>query len=104
MGLEGVISKWRDCPYRSGRRDDWLKIKCVQRQEFVVVGYLLSTVSSKAIGALVLGVYEAGTLVYVGRVGTGFTESRARSLWKQLQPPRTIPRLPTDFRTSRARA
>lgn len=88
-GLEGVISKRRDCPYRSGRRDDWLKIKCVQRQEFVVAGYLLSTVNSKAIGALVLGVYEGGKLVYVGRVGTGFTESTARALWKQLQPLRS---------------
>jgi len=99
MGLEGVISKRRDCPFRSGRRDGWLKIKCVQRQEFVVAGYLLSTVSSKAIGALVLGVYESGTLVDVGRVGTGFTESTARALWKQLQPlrasdPPFVERLP----------
>jgi bifunctional non-homologous end joining protein LigD len=90
MGLEGVISKRADRPYRSGRYDDWLKIKCVQRQEFVVAGYLLSTVSSKAIGALVLGFYEDGTLAYVGRVGTGFTEATARALWKRLQPLRTL--------------
>jgi ATP-dependent DNA ligase len=63
MGLEGIISKRRDCPYRSGRRKDWLKIKCTKRQEFVVAGYLTSTVSSRAIGALVLGYYDGDRLI-----------------------------------------
>jgi bifunctional non-homologous end joining protein LigD len=40
MGLEGIISKRRDCPYRSGRVKDWLKSKCTHRQEFVIAGYL----------------------------------------------------------------
>jgi bifunctional non-homologous end joining protein LigD len=55
MGLEGVISKRRDCPYRSGRREDWLKIKCILAHEFVVIGYLSRSDSPKAVGALVLG-------------------------------------------------
>ena len=86
MGLEGIISKRADRPYRSGRYDDWLKIKCVQRQEFVVAGYLRRSDDPKAAGALVLGVYDGGKLTYVGRVGTGFTASTARALWMQLQP------------------
>ena len=86
MGLEGIISKRADRPYRSGRYDDWVKIKCVQRQEFVVAGYLRRSDDPKAAGALVLGVYEGGKLTYVGRVGTGFTASTARALWIQLQP------------------
>jgi bifunctional non-homologous end joining protein LigD len=86
MGLEGIISKRRDCPYRSGRRDDWLKIKCTQRQEFVVAGYLDRSDTPRAVGALVLGVYTGKVLTYVGRVGTGFTSKTAHELWKQLQP------------------
>ena len=73
MGLEGIISKRADRPYRSGRGEDWVKSKCTQRQELVIAGYLPSTASRKAVGSLVMGVYEAGKLVPVGRVGTGFT-------------------------------
>ncbi len=74
LGLEGVVSKLRDAPYRSGRGKEWTKSKCSNRQEFVVAGYVPSTVSSKAIGSLVLGYFEAGKLVHAGRVGTGFSE------------------------------
>ena len=62
MGLAGIISKRADRPYRSGRYDDWVKIKCVQRQEFVVAGYLRRSDDPKAAGALVLGVYDGGKL------------------------------------------
>jgi bifunctional non-homologous end joining protein LigD len=86
MGLEGIISKRRDCPYRSGRRDDWLKIKCTTRQELVIAGYLPRSDAPTSVGALVLGYYEEGKLTYAGRVGTGFSAETARSLWKQLQP------------------
>jgi bifunctional non-homologous end joining protein LigD len=89
MGLEGVVSKRHDCPYRSGRRDNWLKIKCVLAQEFVIVGYVPRSDSPKAVGALVLGVYEGQALTYVGRVGTGFNTKTAADLWKQLQSLRT---------------
>jgi bifunctional non-homologous end joining protein LigD len=85
LGLEGVISKRRDRPYRSGRGDDWLKIKCTERQEFVVAGYLPSSVSSSAIGSLVLGYYEEGELKPAGKTGTGFTADSARQICRQLK-------------------
>jgi bifunctional non-homologous end joining protein LigD len=86
MGLEGVVSKRIDRPYRPGRGDDWLKIKCVSAQEFVVAGYVPRSDNSKAVGALVLGLYDGMSLSYVGRVGTGFTAKTASELWKRLQP------------------
>jgi bifunctional non-homologous end joining protein LigD len=86
LGLEGIISKRRDAPYRSGRGGDWLKVKCANRQEFVVTGYAPSTVDSKAIGALILGYYDDGELRYAGRCGTGYTHRMARDLWQRLQP------------------
>lgn len=86
LGLEGVVSKRADRPYRSGRNADWLKSKCIRTDEFVIGGYLVSTVDSKAVGALALGVFEKGRLVYTGRVGTGFTNSTAHTLWRALQP------------------
>jgi bifunctional non-homologous end joining protein LigD len=86
LGLEGVVSKRLDRPYRSGRNGEWLKSKCIQTDEFVIGGYLVSTVDAKAIGALALGTFERGKLVYAGRVGTGFTNATARALWKALQP------------------
>lgn len=86
LGLEGVVSKRIDQPYRSGRNGDWLKSKCIQTDEFVIGGYLVSSVDAKAVGALVLGTFDKGKLVYHGRVGTGFTHSTARAVWKALQP------------------
>ena len=85
LGLEGVISKRRDRPYRSGRGEDWLKIKCTERQEFVVAGYVPSTVSSTAVGSLVLGYYEAGELKHAGKTGTGFTAESSRQIFRQLK-------------------
>ncbi|MGE5408565.1 MAG: non-homologous end-joining DNA ligase [Syntrophothermus sp.] len=86
LGLEGLISKRADRPYRSGRHDDWLKSKCIQTDEFVVIGYLVSSVSKTAIGALVVGYYDRKRLVYAGRVGTGYTQQTAAELFRQLQP------------------
>ena len=71
LGLEGVISKMRDAPYRSGRGKGWIKSKCSNRQEFVVAGYVPSTVTANAIGSLVLGYFKSGKLIHAGRVGTG---------------------------------
>jgi bifunctional non-homologous end joining protein LigD len=86
MGLEGIISKRADQPYRSGRGNDWVKSKCTQRQELVIAGYLPSSTSRKAVGSLVMGLYDAGQLLHVGRVGTGFTAETAASLYKTLAP------------------
>jgi bifunctional non-homologous end joining protein LigD len=84
--LEGIVSKRRDAPYRSGRTTDWLKIKCLDRQEFVVAGYTDPEGARSKFGALVLGVHEKdGRLRYVGRVGTGFTEATLEDLYGRLQ-------------------
>lgn len=86
LGLEGVISKRRDRPYRSGRIGDWLKTKCIHADEFVIGGYLDSGPYENAIGALVVGYFERGRLIYCGRVGTGYDRETARALWRALQP------------------
>ena len=84
LGLEGVVSKVRDAPYRSGRGKEWIKCKCSNRREFVVAGYVPSTVSSKAIGSLVLGYFADGKLFHAGRVGTGFSNRVAADLFGRL--------------------
>jgi bifunctional non-homologous end joining protein LigD len=85
LSLEGIVSKRADAPYRSGRSRDWIKSKCSHRQEFVIAGYVPSSTGAKAIGSLVLGLYENGKLVHVGRVGTGFSAKVARELWSRLE-------------------
>jgi bifunctional non-homologous end joining protein LigD len=85
LGLEGIISKRRDLPYRSGRTDGWLKSMCVNRGEFLVLGYIPSTVAAGMVGALLLGYRKNGKLVYAGRVGTGWSTAEARSLKEQLE-------------------
>jgi bifunctional non-homologous end joining protein LigD len=85
LGLEGIISKRKDQPYRSGRARDWFKTKCTERQELVIAGYVPSTTSAKMVGSLVMGVHEGGQFLHVGRVGTGFTDPVARSLRDELE-------------------
>src|SRR5665213_974181 len=85
LGLEGIVSKRDDVPYRSGRGHDWIKTKCTDRQEFVIAGFVRSTVDAHAVGALVLGVNERGKLRYAGRTGTGFTHQSARELYRTLK-------------------
>jgi bifunctional non-homologous end joining protein LigD len=84
LGLEGVISKQKDAPYRSGRGKGWIKSKCLERQEFVVAGFVPSSTIRKAIGSLVLGVHDKDRLVHAGRVGTGFSHKVAEDLLKRL--------------------
>ncbi|GJE54841.1 Multifunctional non-homologous end joining protein LigD [Methylobacterium thuringiense] len=86
LGLEGIIAKKASAPYRSGRSDYWRKVKCTSSQEFVIAGYMPSTSAPRAVGSLILGVYDGNDLVHVGRVGTGFTNAVSRALWKQLDP------------------
>jgi bifunctional non-homologous end joining protein LigD len=85
LSLEGIISKLRDSPYRSGRTKGWIKSKCSARQEFVIGGFTPSTTSRRAIGSLVLGVYDGQDLRHVGRVGTGFTTKVAEDLFTRLE-------------------
>ena len=84
FGLEGIISKRKDLPYKPGRGEHWFKAKCQQSQEFVILGYVLSTAASGAVGSLPLGYYSGGELVYAGRVGTGWSATLATSLRTQL--------------------
>ena len=72
LGAEGIVSKRRDQPYRPGRNSAWLKIKCVQRQEFVVGGFTDPEGSRQGIGALLIGYYDSKKqLIFAGKVGTG---------------------------------
>ena len=85
MGLEGIIAKRVDAPYVSRRTETWLKLKCKQRQEFVVCGYTDRTRGPGQIGSLILGVYDsAADLVPVGSVGTGWSSDEAKALKTKL--------------------
>ena len=85
MGLEGVIAKRRSSVYRSARSADWIKLKCGQRQEFVIGGYTAPQGSRIGFGALLLGVNDAqGALRYAGDVGTGFTDKALRDIKRTL--------------------
>jgi bifunctional non-homologous end joining protein LigD len=86
MGLEGIISKRADRPYRSGRGRDWLKIKGKNHEEFVIGGYSRSDVRGKPFSSLLLGTFEDGKLLYSGKVGTGFDASDLSSLAKKFEP------------------
>ena len=83
LGLEGVISKRIDATYKPGRSRAWLKSKTRQREEFLIVGYSPSEAAG-GIGALLLAEAQDGGLRYVGRVGTGFSQSKMKSLHAQL--------------------
>lgn len=89
MGLEGVISKRADAPYRSGRGKSWIKSKCTQRQEFVIAGYVPSKTSGGALGSIVAAYHEDGALKPAGRVGAGFSRSSAAALKARLDAVRT---------------
>jgi bifunctional non-homologous end joining protein LigD len=84
--LEGIISKMAECSHHHGRGRDWLKIKCLQRQEFVIGGYTRPRGTRTGIGALLLGVYDKGQFIYTGKVGTGFSEDSLQKLYDTLKP------------------
>lgn len=82
MGLEGVVSKRLDEPYRSGRHDSWVKAKCRPGQEVVIGGW---SGSRTELRSLLVGVYREGRLVYAGRVGTGFNQRNSTALLAALK-------------------
>jgi bifunctional non-homologous end joining protein LigD len=84
FGLEGIICKRADLPYHSGRGKDWLKVKCLKRQEFVIVGFTDPEGARVGLGALLLAVNQGKDLVYAGKVGTGFNDKLLRDLRKRL--------------------
>ncbi|MBT2335239.1 DNA ligase D [Variovorax paradoxus] len=87
IGLEGVIGKRKSSSYVSRRSPDWIKLKCSQRQEFVIGGYTDPKGSRVGIGALLIGVHDdTGDLVYAGAVGTGFNGRTLADMLERLKP------------------
>ncbi len=83
--MEGIISKRADSAYQQYRSSSWLKVKCLKQQEFVIGGFSKPEGSRVGFGALLLGHYENGDLMYAGRVGTGFTTQSLRQLAAELK-------------------
>ena len=81
LNWEGIISKRADAPYRSERTDAWLKIKTVQKAKFPVVGFVKDPTG---VAALYLGKREGNELVYMGKVGTGWSRTVSSQIRKQL--------------------
>ncbi|MDD2234852.1 MAG: DNA ligase D [Desulfitobacteriaceae bacterium] len=79
-GMEGIVGKKADSVYSGARNGAWIKLKCDNRQEFVIGGYTLSDKKTRGVSSLLLGVYEDGELVYAGRAGTGLSESDMKYL------------------------
>jgi len=86
QGLEGIVSKRRDAAYSPGRGKTWLKTKCLMRQEFVIGGYTDPEGARTHIGALLVGYYDDGKLVYAGKVGTGFKQKDLVDIMRALAP------------------
>jgi bifunctional non-homologous end joining protein LigD len=85
LGLEGLVGKQADSVYTSGRSKSWIKLKCRQRQDFVIGGFTAPGGSRTGFGALLVGVYDQqGKLHYAGKVGTGFDEDLLRTLTRRL--------------------
>jgi bifunctional non-homologous end joining protein LigD len=84
-GLEGVMAKRRDSPYRATRSRDWFKIKAKHEEEFVIGGWTDPKGSRSEFGALLLGYHEGGALVFCGQVGTGFNQKLLREIGAELR-------------------
>ena len=84
-GYEGLVAKQLSSPYVQGRSRFWLKVKVHQEDEFVIVGYTAPEGGRKHFGALLLGAFEHGQLLYVGKVGTGFDAATLAALHRRFQ-------------------
>jgi bifunctional non-homologous end joining protein LigD len=84
-GQEGIIAKRIDAPYLGRRTQNWVKVKCISRQEFVVVGWTRSTAKLRPFASLLLAQHEGGELVYKGKVGTGFNGETLAEVWRKLE-------------------
>ena len=102
LGVEGIVSKRADAPYAPGNRGLWLKVKCLNREEFVVIGWTDPEGARPFLGALLLGYYDPdGRLTYAGRVGTGINQAELARLWRRLQPLATN-KMPLDMAPPRS--
>ncbi|MGI9025944.1 MAG: DNA ligase D [Burkholderiaceae bacterium] len=85
IGLEGIIAKRSDARYESRRTETWLKLKCKQRQEFVVCGFVDRTNGASQVGSLILGIHDDnGKLIPAGSVGTGWSADESHALHQKL--------------------
>jgi bifunctional non-homologous end joining protein LigD len=85
-GAEGIIAKRATSKYVSSRSTDWLKLKCVRRQEFVIGGYTAPQGARERLGALLVGYYDGAALRYAGKVGTGYDRDTLELLHRRLTP------------------
>ena len=85
LGLEGIMAKKADSPYRSGRSGDWLKIRADRIDDFVVVGFTKGKGARTGFGSLHVGAYKDGKLIYCGRAGSGFTGDELDEVGAELQ-------------------
>jgi len=102
LGAEGIVSKLAMAQYSPGRGSSWLKMKCYREQELVIGGFTFPSDKTHGVGALLLGYYSEGSLIYAGKAGTGFTQKTHRMLRERLDkllrktsPFKTVP---TDAR------
>ena len=97
-GQEGIIAKRIDAPYRHSRTKSWVKVKCVQRQEFIVVGWSESSAKARPFASLLLATKDGEDLIYRGKVGTGFDSEDLDRLGSKLDrierktPPLDVPK------------
>lgn len=97
LGMEGIVGKREDSVYSGTRNGDWMKVKCVKRQEFVIGGYAVRDDSPRGISSLLLGAYQEDHLIYTGRVGTGLKEEDIKKLLQEFS---TIKRKDSPFQSA----
>ena len=94
--VEGIVSKRADAPYMPGNRGFWRKIKCLHREEFIIVGWTEPKGRRPWLGAVLLAYYDPdGRLTYAGRAGTGFDDAELAQVWQRLQP-LAVEKMPLD--------
>jgi ATP-dependent DNA ligase len=87
MGLEGIVSKRRDSPYRSGRQQAWLKIKCSKSGTFPIIAFVEKLgARPRRVASFYIGRWDNGRLLYAGKVQSGFTQQEARAIREQFDP------------------
>jgi bifunctional non-homologous end joining protein LigD len=84
LGMEGIVAKRIDAPYRSGRVQTWVKVKCMRRLALPIIGYVPQ--KGNSIAAIRLGRHDGRELVYCGKAGSGFTVKTAQSVRERLAP------------------